>query len=79
MLRCRSKQALSLKDRLASFAKEVREKAAQLQPGSEQTALLEKARQADAAAQLVEWADSKRFRRQNSAESREQRALGGAI
>jgi hypothetical protein len=59
MLRRRSKQTISLPDRLASFAKEARKKASQLQPGSEQAALLEKARQADTAAQLVEWASSK--------------------
>jgi hypothetical protein len=54
----RTKQTISLKDRLASFAKEVREKASQLRPGPEQDALLKKARQADTAAHLDKWANS---------------------
>ena len=41
------RQFLSLKDRLALYAKEVRKKAACLPPGTEKDALLEKARQAD--------------------------------
>jgi hypothetical protein len=56
--RHRSKQTASLKDRLASFAKEVREKASQLKPGPEQDALLKKARQADTAYHLDQWANS---------------------
>ena len=47
-----------LKDRLAAFAEEVRGKAAQLQPGPERDDLLKKARQADTAAHLNEWANS---------------------
>jgi hypothetical protein len=54
----RIKQTISLKERLASFANEVREKALQLRPGPEQDALLKKARQADTAAHLDEWANS---------------------
>jgi hypothetical protein len=54
----RSKQTTSFKDRLASFANEVREKAFELRPGPEQDALLKKARQADTAAHLEEWANS---------------------
>jgi hypothetical protein len=49
---------ISLKDRLASFAKEAREKAFHLKPGPEQDALLKKARQADTAAHLDDWANS---------------------
>jgi hypothetical protein len=58
MQRRRFKQTISLKDRLASFAEEVRAKASQLRPGAEQDALLKKARQADTAAHLDEWANS---------------------
>jgi hypothetical protein len=58
MERRRVKQTVSLKDRLAVFAKEVREKALQLRPGPEQDALLKKARQADTACHLDEWANS---------------------
>jgi hypothetical protein len=56
--RRRFKQTISLKERLASFAKEVREKASELRPGPEQDALLKKARQADTASHLDEWANS---------------------
>lgn len=56
--RHRSKQTTSLKDRLASFAKQVREKASELKPGPEQDALLKKARQADTAYDLDQWANS---------------------
>ena len=56
--RRRLKQTISLKERLASFANEVREKALRLRPGPEQDALLRKARQADTASHLDEWANS---------------------
>ena len=56
--RHRSKQTASLRDRLASLAKEAREKASQLKPGPEQDALLKKARQADTAYHLDQWANS---------------------
>jgi hypothetical protein len=56
--RRRFKQALSLKDRLASFAKDVVDKASRLPPGREQNELLSKARQADIAAHLDEWINS---------------------
>jgi hypothetical protein len=56
--RIRFKQTTSLKDRLASFAKEVRDRASQLRPGPEQDALIKKARQADTASHLDEWASS---------------------
>jgi hypothetical protein len=58
MLRRRIKQTSSLQDRLLSFANEVRHKASLLPPGEEQDALLEKARQADAALRLSNWANS---------------------
>jgi len=52
------KQTISLKERLASFAKEVRVKASRLPPGAERDTLLKKASQADTAAHLEEWANS---------------------
>ncbi len=58
MQRRRLKQTVSLKDRLASFAKDIREKASQLRPGPEQDALLKRARQAETAAHIDEWANS---------------------
>jgi hypothetical protein len=56
--RRRFKQTVSLKDRLASFAEEVRDKASQLRPGAEKDALLKRARRADTAAHIDEWANS---------------------
>jgi hypothetical protein len=52
------KEISSVKDRLAALAEEVRGKASQLQPGREREDLLKKARQADTAAHLDEWANS---------------------
>jgi hypothetical protein len=57
--RRRSRQAESLQDRLASFAKNVREKASLLPPGAEKDDLLRKARQADTASHLDDWANSR--------------------
>ena len=56
--RRRFKQAVSLSDRLKTFAEEVKAKADQLRPGPEKDLLLRKARQADTAAHLEEWANS---------------------
>ena len=56
--RRRVKQVSSLQDRLASFAQQARHKASLLPPGTEQDTLLEKARQADAALRLTNWAGS---------------------
>jgi hypothetical protein len=56
--RRRFKQTTPLKDRLISFSKEIRDKAAELQPGPEQDALLKRARRADTAAHIDDWADS---------------------
>jgi hypothetical protein len=53
----RLKQTTSLKDRLASFAHEMREKAFRLS-GAEQEALLKRARLADTASHLNDWANS---------------------
>ena len=58
MQRRRFKQTVPLKDRLASFAEEIREKASQLRPGPERDALLKRARQADTASYIDEWANS---------------------
>ena len=54
--RRRFKQSLSLKDRLASFAKEANEKASKLPPGPERENLLKKARQAETASRVDKWA-----------------------
>ena len=54
--RRRFKQSLSLKDRLASFAKEASEKASRMPPGPERESLLKKARQAATATRVDEWA-----------------------
>ena len=56
--RRREKQTTSLKDRLASFAKELKTKATELRPGPERDALLKRARQADTASHIDEWANS---------------------
>jgi hypothetical protein len=56
--RRRAKQTLSVKDRLAVFAHEARSKASQLGPGRERDDLLKRARQADTAAHLDDWANS---------------------
>jgi hypothetical protein len=56
--RRRFKQASALKDRLASFAKEVREKASLLPHGRERDDMLKKARQAETASHLDDWVNS---------------------
>jgi hypothetical protein len=56
--RRRFKQAIPLQDRLAAFAKEVRDKASHLAPGQEKDDLLRRADQADTAAHLDEWVNS---------------------
>ena len=58
MQRRRFKQTISLKDRLASFAEELKAKASQLRPGPEQDALLKRAKQADTASRIDDWANS---------------------
>jgi hypothetical protein len=52
------RRKISLKDRLASFAEETREKAGRLRPGKEQDNMLMRARQADTASHIDEWANS---------------------
>ena len=56
--RRRIKQTTSLSDRLKTFADELKTKAAQLRPGPEQDALLKRARQADTASHIDNWANS---------------------
>jgi hypothetical protein len=56
--RRRFKQLLTLEDRLSAWAKSVREQAQKLPPGPEREALLKKARQADTASHLNDWANS---------------------
>jgi hypothetical protein len=58
VLRRRSKQSESLQDRLMKFAKEAREKASRLPPGSEREDMLRKARQADTASHMDDWVNS---------------------
>ena len=56
--RRRSNLIISFKDRLDSFAKEMRQMASLLPAGVEKADLLRKARQADTAAHLDDWAKS---------------------
>lgn len=56
--RRRIRQFESLKDRLASFALSMREKASRLPPGPEQDDVLRRADRADTAIHLDEWANS---------------------
>jgi hypothetical protein len=58
MQRRQTKQTPSPKDRLASFAKEARDKALKLRPGLEKDALLKSARQAEVVSHMDEWANS---------------------
>jgi hypothetical protein len=52
------KRFLTLQDRLSAWAKQVRDRAAELPPGPEREALLKKASQADTAAHLDDWTNS---------------------
>ena len=56
--RRRFKQTQSLQDRLATFAKDARDKAEALPAGPEKEDLLKRARQADTASHIDEWANS---------------------
>jgi len=57
MQQSRSKQIEPFQDRIASFGRKAREKAAQLPPGPERDALLMKARLADTGAHVEDWAN----------------------
>lgn len=48
----------SLKDRLASFTRRMRERAARLPPGRERDILVEKLEKAELASQMTEWLNS---------------------
>lgn len=54
--RRRFKQQLTLQERLTSWAKDIKGQAAALPPGHEREALIKKARQAEVASNLDEWA-----------------------
>jgi hypothetical protein len=56
--RRRFKQNQSLQDRLQTFASDIRAKAEALPPGAERDDLMKKARQADTALHLQDWANS---------------------
>jgi len=56
--RRRFKQTTSLSERLASFARDLRDKAANVAPGEERDDLLRRARRADTASRLDAWANS---------------------
>jgi hypothetical protein len=54
----RRRMTVSLHDRLAAFAKDIRARAATVPPGPERNDLLKRAKQADDAARLDDWAGS---------------------
>jgi len=56
--RRRYKQQLTLQDRISAWMKQVQQQASKLPPGPERDALLKKARQADVANHLQDWAKS---------------------
>jgi hypothetical protein len=56
--RRRFQQTVSFHDRLAAFAKDTRERAATVPPGPERNDLLKRAKQADDASRLDNWARS---------------------
>jgi hypothetical protein len=58
MQRRRFKQILSFPDRLKTFSEELKAKASELRPGPERDALLRRARLADTASHIDEWANS---------------------
>lgn len=57
--RRRQKQTISFKGRLAEWAEKIREQAARLPPGIERDEMLKRASQADIAAHLDDWANSR--------------------
>ena len=56
--RRRFKQSASFQDRLATFEMETRQRASQQPPGPERDGLIRKARRADDASNLDDWAKS---------------------
>jgi hypothetical protein len=59
--RRRFKQTLSFKDRLLAFAEDIRSQAALLPAGHERDDMLTRARRADTAWRLDDWANSPRL------------------
>jgi hypothetical protein len=57
--RRRQKQTISFQGRLAEWAEKIREQAARLPPGIERDEMLKRASQADTAAHLDDWANSR--------------------
>jgi hypothetical protein len=57
--RRRFKQTISLRERLAAFAGDARDKASVLAAGMARDALLKKARVADTASRINDWANSR--------------------
>ncbi len=62
MRRRRYKQTVPFKDRLAAFAKDLREEAAALPAGQQRDELLKRARRANTAAHLDDWVNSAELR-----------------
>lgn len=58
----RFKQASSFAERLAAEAERCREAASHLPPGQQRDLLLQKARQADTAAHIDDWVNSRELR-----------------
>lgn len=61
--RRRFKQSESLAERLATFAKIMRERAATMAPGSERNATLAKANDADTTIEMEQWVRSSELKR----------------
>jgi hypothetical protein len=57
-VRRRLTHTLSLNERLKVFSEQLKAKAAKLRPGAEQDAMLQRARIADTASHIEEWANS---------------------
>ena len=57
-IRRRLKQVLSLSDRLKVFSDQLKAKAAELRAGAKKEALLKRARTADTASRIDQWANS---------------------
>ena len=58
MYRRRVKQTISLEERLAEMAQQLRDEAAALPPGSQREEIERKLRQAEIAANIVQWVSS---------------------
>jgi hypothetical protein len=59
--RRRFKQTVAFKDRLESFAKDLRQQASNLPTGTQRDDLLARARRADIASHLDDWANSRKL------------------